>query len=62
MKNSRFIKLKSTARDAVDLVLEKNRNPLRQEVPIKQPSHALTTTFLHDFKVPIDLTRASREP
>lgn len=62
MKHSRFTKLKSTAHDAVDLVLEQNRNPLKQQVEIKQPSHALTKTFLQDFRTPVDLTTGQSKP
>jgi proteasome activator subunit 4 len=62
MKSSRFIKLRSTAQSPADLVMEQNHNPLRRKVPVNEPSYALTKTFLQDFKVPINLVKAAKEP
>lgn len=60
MKHSRFVKLTSTARGPVDLVLEQSRNPLRKDIEVKQASHALTKTFIQDFKTSFNLSAASQ--
>jgi proteasome activator subunit 4 len=60
MKSLRNIKLRTFCPNAVDLVLARNHNPLKQRIPI-QPSHALTVKFLNDFKIPFDLQLRGQE-
>jgi len=62
MKTLRFIKLRTTATDPIDLVLERNRNPLKKSLEIDNPSHSFTSKHLADLKTPIDLKNASGIP
>jgi len=62
MKISRYIKLRTLARDPIDLVLEQNHNPLRRTVPVMQPTHDFTSRWLAEFRTPLDIERGRREP
>jgi len=62
MKALRFIKLRTTAVDPIDLVLERNHNPLKKSLGINNPSHSFTSKHLADLKTPIDLKDASGIP
>ncbi|KAI0961190.1 hypothetical protein AcV7_000358 [Taiwanofungus camphoratus] len=62
MKISRFIKLRTLAQGPVDVALEQNHNPLRRKVPILHPTHAFTSAWLAEFKNPLALETAGREP
>ena len=62
MKILRFIKLRTTATNPVDLILERNRNPLKKSLEIDSPTHAFTSKHLADLKAPIDLESASGIP
>ncbi|KAI0076264.1 hypothetical protein K474DRAFT_1757648 [Panus rudis PR-1116 ss-1] len=62
MKVSRFIKLQSLSHGPADIVLEQNHNPLRRKVPVTDPSTDFTQQLLAEYKVPLDISRAQREP
>ena len=62
MKVLRFIKLRTTASDPADLVLERNHNPLKKLLEIDNPSHSFTSKHLADLKTPVDLKDASGIP
>ncbi|OBZ79723.1 Proteasome activator complex subunit 4 [Grifola frondosa] len=62
MKTSRFIKLRTFAQAPVDLALEQNHNPLRRQVPIIEPTQEFTSRWLAEYRVPLDMERARREP
>lgn len=62
MKILRFIKLRTTTADPVDLVLERNHNPLKKSLEIDNPSHSFTSKHLTDLKTPVDLKSASGIP
>ena len=62
MKTLRFIKLRTTTADPVDLVLERNHNPLKKSLGIDIPSHSFTSKHLAALKTPIDLKNASGIP
>ena len=62
MKTLRFIKLRTTAVGPMDLVLERNQNPLKKSLEIDHPSHSFTSKHLADLKEPIDLKNASGMP
>jgi len=55
MKILRFIKLRTTTADPMDLVLERNHNPLKKSLEIDNPSHSFTSRHLADLKAPVDL-------
>lgn len=54
MKVLRFIKLRTTTSDPVDLVLERNHNPLKRSLKIGNVSHSFTSKHLADLKTPVD--------
>jgi proteasome activator subunit 4 len=62
MKILRFIKLRTTATGPIDLVLERNYNPLKRSLEITDPSHSFVSKHLADLKTPIDLKAASGMP
>ncbi|KAA1468544.1 hypothetical protein DENSPDRAFT_833875 [Dentipellis sp. KUC8613] len=62
MKALRYMKLRTFSRDAVDLLLERNRNPLKTQVEVNTPTHEFTAKFLQSFKEPLDLTTAPHKP
>ena len=62
MKVLRFIKLRTTTADPVDLVLERNHNPLKKSLEIDNPSHSFTSSHLADLKTPVDLQSVSGAP
>ncbi|TFY83729.1 hypothetical protein EWM64_g270 [Hericium alpestre] len=62
MKTARYIKLRTFARSATDLVLEKNNNPLKCKVDVPVPSHKFTADFLEGFRQPIDPKTAPHKP
>ncbi|CAL1696420.1 unnamed protein product [Somion occarium] len=62
MKISRFIKLRSLNWSAMDLAMEQNHNPLRKKVPVLDPSHEFTRKFLLEYRKPLDLEKARKEP
>lgn len=62
MKISRFIKLRTLSEGPQDLALEQNHNSLRRKVPIESPTHEFTDRWLAEYKRPLDLSQAVREP
>jgi proteasome activator subunit 4 len=62
MKVLRFIKLRTTTSDPVDLILERNHNPLKKLLEIDNPSHSFTSKHLGDLKTPVSLEEASGTP
>lgn len=62
MKVLRFIKLRTTTSDPNDLVLERNRNPLKKLLEIVNPSNSFTLEHLAGLKTPVDFKDASGMP
>ena len=62
MKIARFIKLRTFSNGIADLALEQNHNPLKRKVPVETPTSELTSRWLLDFKVPLDMDKAAKEP
>ena len=62
MKITRFMKLKTFADDPADILMENNHNPLRRAIHLDNPTPEYTSQWLADFKVPLDIARAQREP
>jgi proteasome activator subunit 4 len=58
MKAIRYIKLRTYAHGPIDLIFERNNNPLKQSMAIGEPSHDFTREFLAQFQVPVDLINA----
>jgi proteasome activator subunit 4 len=58
MKAIRHIKLRTFARGPIDLIFERNNNPLKQPMAIEEPSHDFTREFFAQFQVPVDLIKA----
>ena len=55
MKCLRNIKLRTFSANAVDLALGHIHSPLKEVIQV-EPSHSFTSTFLNNFKVPIDMS------
>lgn len=55
MKAIRYIKLRTFARGPIDLIFERNNNPLKQSMAIGVPSHDFTRDLLSQFQAPVDL-------
>ncbi len=62
MKVSRYVKLRSLAHGPVDIALEKNHNPLRCKVPVKEPTREFSDRLLGEYRIPLDSERAREEP
>lgn len=62
MKITRYVKLRTLADGPVDLALEQNHHPLRQKVPVEEPTRDFFTGTLQEYKTPLDLERARHEP
>lgn len=62
MKITRFIKLRSFSHGPVDLALEHVHNPLKRHNQVPHPTHEFTAEWLGQFKVPLDLDTARKEP
>ncbi|KAI0050704.1 hypothetical protein FA95DRAFT_1581074 [Auriscalpium vulgare] len=62
MKALRFIKLRTYTNGIDDLILEKNRNPLKRKIPIEHPSHEITVQILNRYREPIDMLAGGDEP
>lgn len=62
MKTARFVKLRTFSRGPEDIALENNRNPLKRNLQVLQPTHSFTSKFLDQFKDPLDLDKARKEP
>lgn len=58
MKITRFIKLRSFSHGPVDLAVEYSHNPLKRQIQVPHPTHAFTTEWLDQFKVPLNLDEA----
>jgi proteasome activator subunit 4 len=58
MKAIRYMKLRTFAHEPIDLTFERNNNPLKQSIAIRDPSHDFTREFLAQFQVPVDLIKA----
>jgi len=58
MKVIRYIKLRTFAQGPIDLILERNNNPLKQLMAVRKPSHDYTRDLLAQFQVPVDLIQA----
>ncbi|KAF9014988.1 hypothetical protein BDQ17DRAFT_1418116 [Cyathus striatus] len=61
MKSIRNIKLRTFCDTPTDLVLARHRNPLKKDVSIC-PTRQLTSQFLNNFKIPVDLKSVQKEP
>ncbi len=57
MKAIRYIKLQTFARGPIDLIFERNNNPLKQSIAIREPSHDFTRDLLAQFRAPVDLLK-----
>lgn len=55
MKAIRYIKLRTFAQGPIDLIFERNNNPLKQSVAIGVLSHDFTRDLLSQFQAPVDL-------
>ena len=62
MKSLRYVKLRTFAREPLDIAREQNHNPLRVKVEIKSLSKNFNSTYLEGFKRPLDFPRAVAEP
>ena len=58
MKAIRYVKLRPFAQGPIDLIFERNNNPLKQSMAIGELSHDFTRDFLAQFQVPVDLITA----
>ena len=61
MKSIRFLKLRTCANKPEDLALMRNINPLSRMLSMK-PHRQTTSNFLNAYKVPVDMSIASKEP
>ncbi|KAJ6627245.1 hypothetical protein B0H10DRAFT_1941394 [Mycena sp. CBHHK59/15] len=61
MKSLRNVKLRTLALEPADLILNRNHNPLEQNITVK-PSHELTKKILDAYKTPLDLRHVPQEP
>ncbi|KAJ7655130.1 hypothetical protein DFH06DRAFT_491600 [Mycena polygramma] len=61
MKSLRNIKLRTTCRNPTDLILGRNRNPLKHKLTV-EPSHELTQKFLGAYMIPLDLSHDQHRP
>lgn len=52
MKSTRYIKLRTFSTGSVDLILERNNNPLKRKIALKTPGVNFTDKFLEAFKHP----------
>ncbi len=57
MKAIRYIKLRTFAQGPIDLIFERNNNPLKQSMAIGEPSHDFTRDLLAQFQAPVDLLK-----
>ncbi|KAI9462361.1 hypothetical protein BJY52DRAFT_1221991 [Lactarius psammicola] len=57
MKAIRYIKLRTFAQGPIDLIFERNNNPLKQSMAIGEPSHDFTRNLLAQFQAPVDLLK-----
>lgn len=55
MKAIRYIKLRTFSQGPIDIIFERNNNPLKQSMAIGAPSHDFTHNLLAQFQVPVDL-------
>jgi proteasome activator subunit 4 len=55
MKAIRYIKLRTFAQGPIDLIFERNNNPLKQSMAVGVPSHDFTRDLLAQFQAPVDL-------
>lgn len=62
LKVSRIIKLRTLMQKPSDLVTEQNHNPLKRKVHMTDPTHESTDEWLAEFKTPLDLDKARKEP
>ena len=62
MKISRFIKLRTFSHTLTDIALEHNRNPLKRKVQIVTKTPEFTDQWLAEFKEPLDVEKARKEP
>ncbi|KAK7694363.1 hypothetical protein QCA50_001549 [Cerrena zonata] len=62
MKVSRFIKIRSLSHTPENMIMEQNDNPLRQQVPVTDPSEGFTQKFMEDYRIPLDLQKARAQP
>ncbi|KAI0322289.1 hypothetical protein OF83DRAFT_1094493 [Amylostereum chailletii] len=61
MKIMRFIKLRTFSQGPVDLIMEKNNNPMKKKLRIDNPSSKWTQEFLYNFRKPLDPITAGDE-
>lgn len=58
LKVGRYIKLRTTTSEAVDMALQINRNPLRQHLPVPSHTHEYTLKYLASFRSTVKQERA----
>jgi len=61
MKSSRFLKLRTCCKKPEDLALMRNLNPLNRMESVK-PSRQTALNFLNAYKIPVNMSIASKEP
>ena len=61
MKALRYIKLRTFSRGPLDMILDKNNNPLKEYNKIDHPTHEFTSQFLASFRKPMDAENAGEE-
>jgi proteasome activator subunit 4 len=62
MKTLRYIKLRTFSQNSEDIAIQMNRNPTRKTLPVRDPTHEKTQSYLSQFKEPIDWKQASKQP
>lgn len=62
MKSTRYIKLRTYAKGPLDIMLEKNNNPMKRKIPLNTPGANFTDKFLDAFKQPEKVQTFFREP
>lgn len=62
MKSTRYIKLRTYAKAPLDIMLEKNNNPMKRKIPLNTPEVNFTDKFLDAFKHPEKVQTFFREP
>ncbi|KAI0343952.1 hypothetical protein BDW22DRAFT_1355187 [Trametopsis cervina] len=62
MKITRFMKLRTFIGDPVDMLMERNRNPLKHISRVETPTAEETAQWLSEFRNPLDTEKAQREP
>lgn len=62
MKITRFMKLKAFTKDPAGLLLEESHNPLKRRLPVEDQSSGFTTKWLAQFREPLEVDNAQKDP